>query len=45
MNPEWTHKYRDVILAAGGSQDAADLVKAFLGREFNFKAFETYLRK
>ena len=27
----------------GGSKDAADLVKDFLGREFNFKAFEDYL--
>ncbi len=45
MNKEWTYKYRDVILAAGGTKDAADLVSEFLGREFNFKAFEAYLRK
>ncbi|HWM88234.1 MAG TPA: M3 family metallopeptidase [Kofleriaceae bacterium] len=45
MNPEWTFKYRDLILARGGTKDAADLVKEFLGRDFNFKAFEDYLTK
>jgi len=43
MNKEYTFKYRDLILAKGGTKDAADLVKDFLGREFNFKAFEDYL--
>jgi thimet oligopeptidase len=43
MNKDFTFKYRDVILAKGGSKDAADLVKDFLGRDFNFKAFEDYL--
>ena len=43
MNHEWTFKYRDAILARGGTKDAADLVKDFLGREFSFKAFEDYL--
>jgi len=45
MNPEWTSKYRDAILARGGTKDAADLVKDFLGREFSFKAFEDYLTR
>jgi thimet oligopeptidase len=43
MNVEWTHKYRDAILAPGGSKDARDLVKDFLGREYDFKAFEKFL--
>ncbi len=43
MNTETTYAYRDKILAAGGSQDAADLVKDFLGRDYDFKAFEKYL--
>jgi thimet oligopeptidase len=43
MNTAWTYKYRDKILAAGGTKDAADLVKDFLGRPFNYKAFEAYL--
>ncbi len=45
MARETTYKYRDTILAPGGTKDAADLVVDFLGREFNFKAFENYLRK
>ncbi len=45
MNTEWTYAYRDKILAKGGTKDAADLVADFLGRPFNFKAFETYLTK
>jgi thimet oligopeptidase len=45
MNPEWTAKYRDKILAPGGTKDAAVLVADFLGREFNFDAFEDYLTK
>jgi len=43
MNPEWTGRYRDAILVPGGTKDAADLVADFLGREFNFDAFEKYL--
>ncbi len=43
LNPEWTHRYRDKILAPGGTKDAADLVADFLGRPFNYKAFEKYL--
>jgi len=38
-----TYKYRDAILAPGGTKDAADLVKDFLGRKYDFKAFEKYL--
>jgi thimet oligopeptidase len=43
MSVPETTAYRDKILAAGGTKDAADLVKDFLGREYNFKAFERYL--
>ena len=45
LSMTWTAKYRDTILAQGGTKDAAVLVKEFLGREFNFKAFEDYLTK
>jgi thimet oligopeptidase len=38
-----TYRYRDAILAAGGTKDAAELVKDFLGRKYDFKAFERYL--
>jgi thimet oligopeptidase len=37
------HRYRDTVLAAGGSKDAADLVKDFLGRPYSFDAFQRWL--
>ncbi|HWN66493.1 MAG TPA: M3 family metallopeptidase [Haliangium sp.] len=43
LDTEWTHRYRDRILAQGGSKDAAVLVQEFLGRPYNFDAFEQYL--
>jgi len=43
MNTDLTHAYRDKVLAAGGTKDAAELVKDFLGRDYNFKAFEKFL--
>ncbi len=45
MNTKTTYAYRDKILVAGGTADAAALVKDFLGRDFNFKAFEKYLKE
>ena len=41
--PEVAHRYRDTILAAGGSRDAADLVEDFLGRPYDNRAFTTWL--
>jgi thimet oligopeptidase len=43
MDPATTRKYRDAVLAAGGTKDAAELVRDFLGREYSFDAFERYL--
>ena len=43
MATDVTAAYRDKVLAAGGTKDAADLVKDFLGRPYSFKAFEKYL--
>jgi thimet oligopeptidase len=37
------HRYRDRVLAPGGSRDAADLVADFLGRPYAFDAFERWL--
>ena len=45
FDTEVAHRYRDCILAAGGSKDAADLVADFLGRSYNFDAFEAWLRR
>lgn len=38
-NPEVSQRYRDAVLAPGGSRDAADLVEEFLGRPYSFEAF------
>jgi thimet oligopeptidase len=37
--------WRERVLAPGGSRDAADLVRSFLGREVRFEALESWLRK
>jgi thimet oligopeptidase len=39
MNQEVGIRYRDIILAKGGTEDALELVKQFLNREPNQKAF------
>jgi thimet oligopeptidase len=36
-------RYRDRVLAAGGSKDAADLVEDFLGRPYGFESFQRWL--
>jgi thimet oligopeptidase len=43
MDTDVTYAYRDKILAPGGTKDAVDLVKDFLGRDYSFAAFEQYL--
>ncbi len=45
MDPDVARRYRETILAPGGSKDAADLVADFLGRPFAFDAFEAWLSK
>jgi thimet oligopeptidase len=39
------HRYRDRVLASGGSRDAADLVADFLGRPYDFTAFQRWLER
>lgn len=39
LNPEVGKRYRDIILAEGGSREPIELVKEFLGREPNPEAF------
>lgn len=36
-------KYRRAILEPGGSRDAADLVKEFLGRPYSSDAFRKWM--
>jgi thimet oligopeptidase len=43
MSTDVTYRYRDLVLAPGGSKDAAVLVHDFLGRDYGFDAFEAYL--
>jgi thimet oligopeptidase len=43
FDAEPARRYRDEILARGGSADAADLVANFLGRPFAFDAFAAWL--
>jgi len=43
LAPAVARKYRDTILAPGGTKPAATLVQDFLGRPFDFKAWEQWL--
>ncbi|HZZ96565.1 MAG TPA: M3 family metallopeptidase [Jatrophihabitantaceae bacterium] len=43
FEPSIAHRYRDEVLARGGSADAADLVATFLGRPYSFESFEQWL--
>lgn len=43
FNSEVAARYRDEVLAAGGTQDAADLVAGFLGRPYSLDAFQEWL--
>jgi thimet oligopeptidase len=38
-------RYRDFVLAPGGSKDARQLVRDFLGREWNLKEFKRWLEE
>ena len=43
MNPVMGKEYRETILAPGGSKDAEDLIKDFLGRPYSFEPFAKWL--
>jgi thimet oligopeptidase len=45
LAPTVARKYRDTVLAPGGSKPAAALVRDFLGRPFDFKAWEAWLNR
>ncbi|MGY0218355.1 M3 family metallopeptidase [Endozoicomonadaceae bacterium StTr2] len=42
-NKDVARDYREKVLAPGGSKPAAELVEDFLGRPYNFKAYEEVL--
>ncbi len=43
MSADVARRYRDMVLAPGGSKDAAELVADFLGRPYNADAFNAWL--
>jgi thimet oligopeptidase len=45
LAPAVASKYRTTVLAPGGSKPAAALVTDFLGRPFDYKAWETWLNR
>ncbi len=45
FDSEVAHRYRDTVLAAGGSRDAAALVADFLGRPYDTEAFTAWLNR
>ncbi|GAA1159810.1 M3 family metallopeptidase [Nocardioides aquiterrae] len=45
FDPVVAGRYRDRVLAPGGSRDAADLVADFLGRPYTFDAYAAWLAR
>lgn len=45
LDPKIAAEYRAKILAPGGTKDASELVKDFLGREYGFASFENWMNK
>jgi thimet oligopeptidase len=43
LDPTIARRYRDTVLAAGGSAPAAKLVHSFLGRDYDFRSFDEWL--
>ncbi len=43
FDKEVAARYRDRVLAPGGTRDAADLVESFLGRPYSLEAFTSWL--
>jgi thimet oligopeptidase len=43
MAKDVTFAYRDKVLVPGGSRDAIELVRDFLGRDYDFAAYERFL--
>ena len=45
LDPKIATRYRDTVLAPGGSLPAAKLVENFLGRPFNFEAYRNWMNE
>jgi thimet oligopeptidase len=44
FDPSVASRYRDLVLAPGGSEDATELIRDFLGRGYSFDAFAAWLQ-
>lgn len=45
MDPDAAGRYRREVLAPGGARDAAEMVRSFLGRDYELAAWEAWLRR
>ena len=45
MSPKVARDYADKVLAPGGTAPAAQLAEGFLGRPYNMKAYEAWLKR
>jgi thimet oligopeptidase len=45
LSPAVARRYRDAVLAPGGTKPAAALIQDFLGRPFDAKAYEAWLNR
>ena len=45
LDPDVARRYRDYVLAPGGSRDAEVMVREFLGRPYTFDAFAAWLSR
>jgi len=45
LDPTIAKRYRDTVLAQGGSAPAAKLVHSFLGRDYDFHSFDEWLAR
>ena len=45
LAPEVARRYRDAVLTPGGSQDAASMIRSFLGRDHDEEAFTRWLTR
>ncbi len=43
LSPTVATRYRDVVLAPGGTRPARDMVHDFLGRDYDFRQFDAWL--
>ena len=45
FDKDLAQRYRKCILEPGGTRDAADMVREFLGRDYRLKAFQDWVNE